>query len=87
MLFVCAIEQGSKKYEVHLETSDKTDGTFTDVPGGAFADHEGNAKASTNTVKIDSRLLKGFVRVNVAVTGGTGTSAVTVLGIGLPKYG
>jgi hypothetical protein len=60
-------------------------GTYTAVTGGGFT-LIGNT-ASKQVLTLNSDELKGFIRFSVTAEGGTASSAITVNGYGLKKYG
>ena len=72
-------------YAVKLTESDASDGTFTDVTGGAFTTTSANT-ASLQKIFVNVSALKRYVKVSVTVAGGTGAGAVAVIGLASLKY-
>ena len=72
-------------YAVKLTESDASDGTFTDVTGGAFTTTSANT-ASLQKIFVNVSALKRYVKVSATVAGGTGAGAVAVIGLASAKY-
>lgn len=73
-------------YAVKLTESDTSDGTYTDVTGGAFTTTTANT-ASLQKITVNVTSLKRFVKATATVAGGTGAGAVAVIGLASAKYG
>ena len=73
-------------YAVKLTESDTTNGTYTDVTGGAFTTTTANT-ASLQKITVNVTSLKRFVKATATVAGGTGAGAVAVIGLASAKYG
>ena len=73
-------------YAVKLTEADTTGGTYTDVSGGAFTTTTANT-ALVEQLVVNSDETKRFIKCVVTVAGGSGTGAVSVLGLAAPKYG
>ena len=73
-------------YAVKLTESDASDGTFTDVTGGAFTTTTANT-ALVEKISVNTDGMKRFVKASVTVAGGTGAGAVSVVALGSKKYG
>ena len=73
-------------YAVKLTESDTSGGTYTDVSGGAFTTTTANT-ALVEQLVVNSDEIKRFIKCVVTVAGGSGTGAVSVLGLAAPKYG
>ena len=73
-------------YAVKLTESDTSDGTYTDVTGGAFTTTTANT-ASLQQITVNVTSLKRFVKATATVAGGTGAGAVAVIGLASAKYG
>ena len=73
-------------YAVKLTESDASDGTFTDVSGGAFTTTDANT-ALVEKISVNTNALKRYVKASVTVAGGTGAGAVSVVALGSKKYG
>jgi len=73
-------------YAVKLTEADTTGGTYTDVSGGAFTTTTANT-ALVEQLVVNSDEIKRFIKCVVTVAGGSGTGAVSVLGLAAPKYG
>jgi hypothetical protein len=72
-------------FDCRIEHSDTVGGTYTAVTGGSFTQIGNAATKEVITLNVDS--LKGFLRFSVTSDAGTGSSYITVDGIGLKKYG
>jgi hypothetical protein len=68
----------------HSDTT--TSGDFVDISGGGFTAAAANT-AFQEKIYLNSNDLKRYVRVLFTVTGGTGTGAVSVVGLASKKYG
>ena len=73
-------------YAVKLTEADTTGGTYTDVSDGAFTTTTANT-ALVEQLVVNSDEIKRFIKCVVTVAGGSGTGAVSVLGLAAPKYG
>lgn len=73
-------------YAVKVTECDTNNGTFTDVAGAAFTTTGANA-ALVEQLVFNSDSTQRFIQCKVTVAGGTGTGAVSVLGLAAPKYG
>ena len=73
-------------YAVKLTESDASDGTFTDVSGGAFTTTTANT-ALVEKIGVNTSALEGEGKAEVTVAGGTGAGAVSVVALGSKKYG
>ncbi len=73
-------------YAVKLTEADTNGGTYTDVSGGAFTTTTANT-ALVEQLVVNSDEIKRFIKCVVTVAGGSGTGAVSVLGLAAPKYG
>lgn len=76
-----ATEAADNTADVKLNHSDTEAGTYTDVPGGAFA-RVTNAVASHQEIMLNADVFKKYVKV-VSTLGGTTpavTNAVTLVG-------
>ena len=68
----------------HSDTT--TSGDFVDISGGGFTAVAANT-AFQEKIYLNSNDLKRYVRVLFTVTGGTGSGAVSVVGLASKKYG
>ena len=73
-------------YAVKLTEADTSGGSYTDVSGGAFTTTTANT-ALVEQLVVNSDEIKRFIKCVVTVAGGSGTGAVSVLGLAAPKYG
>jgi hypothetical protein len=73
-------------YAVKVTECDTTNGTYTDVAGAAFTTTDANT-ALVEQLVFNSDKTERFIKCVVTVAGGTGTGAVSVLGLAAPKYG
>ncbi len=73
-------------YAVKLTEADTNGGTYTDVSDGAFTTTTANT-ALVEQLVVNSDETKRFIKCVVTVAGGSGTGAVSVLGLAAPKYG
>lgn len=73
-------------YAVKLTECATTDGTYTDLSGAAFTTTTANT-ALVEQLVVNSDEAERFIKCVVTVAGGTGTGAVSVLGLAAPKYG
>lgn len=73
-------------YAVKLTEADTNGGSYTDVSGGAFTTTTANT-ALVEQLVVNSDEIKRFIKCVVTVAGGSGTGAVSVLGLAAPKYG
>lgn len=73
-------------YAVKLTEADTSGGSYTDVSGGAFTTTDANT-ALVEQLIVNSDKTKRFIKCVVTVAGGSGTGAVSVLGLAAPKYG
>jgi len=73
-------------YAVKLQESDTSDGTYTDVTGGAFTTTDANA-ALVEKISVNTNDMKRFVKLSITVAGGTGAGAVSVVALASKKYG
>tara|TARA_R110001592_G_scaffold117318_2_gene319248 strand:- start:5083 stop:5463 length:381 start_codon:yes stop_codon:yes gene_type:complete len=73
-------------YAVKLTECDTTDGTYTDLSGAAFTTTDANT-ALVEQLVVNSDKAQRFIKCVVTVAGGTGTGAISVLGLAAPKYG
>ena len=71
-------------YAVKLTASDTSGGTYTDVTGGAFTTTTANTLL-LEKIFVNVTDIKRFVKVVVTVVG-TGTGAVSVIGLASNKY-
>ena len=71
--------------DCRIEESDTLGGSYTAVTGGGFT-QIGNA-AAKQVITLNSDNLRRFIRFSVTAEGGTASSAITVNGYGLLKYG
>ena len=72
-------------FDCRIEHSDTQGGTYAAVTGGGFT-QIGNT-ASKQVLTLNSDELKRWIRFSVTTDAGTGSSAMTVNGYGLKKYG
>ena len=84
---LCA-EAGSAgvTYAGKLTEADTSGGAYTDVTGGAFTTTTAANTASVQKISVNSDNTKRFIKAVVTVAGGTGTGAVTIVGLGSKKY-
>ena len=75
---------GGVTYEIKLQTNATGTGNFTDVPGGEFTKTTAES-ASSQVLKLDSGVFKGYARADITVTG-TGDAGVSCNIIAFPKY-
>ena len=68
-----------------IQESDSSGSGYTDVTGGAFTAAAANT-AGFATLTLQGDTLKGYLRVQFPVSGGTGTGTACVTGIGSAKY-
>ena len=68
----------------HSDTT--TSGDFVDISGGGFTAAAANT-AFREKIHLNSNDLKRYIRVLFTVTGGTGSGAVSVMGLASKKYG
>ena len=73
-------------YAVKLTECATTDGTYTDLSGAAFTTTTANT-ALVEQLVVNSDEAERFIKCVVTVAGGTGTGAVSVLGLAAPTYG
>tara|TARA_Y100000401_G_C8319289_1_gene224304 strand:- start:1342 stop:1722 length:381 start_codon:yes stop_codon:yes gene_type:complete len=73
-------------YAVKFTESDTSGGSYTDVTSGAFTTTAANT-ASVQSLIVNTDEIKRFVKVVVTVAGGSGTGAVSVSAVAMPKYG
>jgi hypothetical protein len=72
-------------FDCRIEHADTLGGTYSAVTGGGFTQIGNTATKQVITLNADE--LKGFIRFSVTAEGGTASSAITVNGYGLKKYG
>ena len=77
---------GSVTYACKLTESDTSGGTYTDVTGGAFTTTDANT-ALVEKISVNTNDMKRFVKLSIAVAGGTGAGAVSVVALASKKYG
>jgi hypothetical protein len=79
-------DQDDITYAVKLTEADTSGGQYTDVAGGAFTT-TGEDEALVEKISVNTNDMKRFIKVDVTVTGGTGTGAVSVTALASKKYG
>jgi hypothetical protein len=72
-------------FDCRIEHADTVGGSYTAVTGGGFTQIANAATKQVLTLNADA--LKAFIRFSVTSDAGTGSSQITVDGIGLKKYG
>lgn len=69
---------------VKVTESDTSGGSYTDVSGGGFTSVVNTASKQIITVNSDE--MKKYIKLNMTVTGGSGTGYVAASVVGFKKY-
>lgn len=79
-------EAGGSGITYAVKVQDSSDNaTFADVSGKAFTTTTANT-ALVESLVVNTDEIKRYARVVITVAGGTGTGAVSVVGLGRKKY-